>query len=137
MRGFYVAMICFFLCGAAWGLHETLMHHYSAFEKVFPAADAGYWNPAVSWKRKYAAGNQAQGAAFPGSRTVLVFLTDAKHLVGEVWRDLLFWGAYEMFLWHRRRKYRYHFLFLVFIWMVWRVCHAVGFHLIYTFLFNI
>ena len=42
--------------------------------------DRAFWDPAVSWKNKYADGDPAHGELFPLSSTALVFLTDGWHL---------------------------------------------------------
>lgn len=72
--------------GATWGLHETLYHHYGAFQARFPNANPQYWNPNESWRNKYLGGNPELGPAFPGSTTVFVGLTDAKHPISTLHR---------------------------------------------------
>lgn len=72
--------------GATWGLHETLSHHYGRFQSRFPKANSQFWNPHESWKNKYQNGIPEQGPAFPGSTTVFVGLTDAKHPIATLHR---------------------------------------------------
>jgi hypothetical protein len=68
------------LAGAADGVNQALMYQYDGFKKVFPHASDHFWKPSLSGANKYKNGDPRQGAAFPGSRTWLVFLTDGYHL---------------------------------------------------------
>ncbi len=66
--------------GFARGLHETLINHYYRFKRVFPGANDNYWDPALSFKLKYRDfDNGDTRAAFPGSKTYMVWLTDPYH----------------------------------------------------------
>lgn len=71
-----------FMGGVASGYHETTLHHYSAFKRVHPYANDQYFNPALSWTKKWKNGDPLQGEAFPLSSTALVWTTDAKHILG-------------------------------------------------------
>ncbi len=64
-----------FSSGAAWGTHETLMHHNERFFRVFPGASRRFWGP-ESWKNKYWGFNPENGR-----NNTLVYFTDAKHLL--------------------------------------------------------
>lgn len=66
--------------GFAWGTHEVLNYWYSDFQRRFPNANPGFWNPDQSWTNKYKNGDEKQGEAFPLSTTALVPFTDASHL---------------------------------------------------------
>lgn len=68
------------LAGAADGVNQALLYQYAGFKRTFPAAPDQFWKPSISGANKYKNGDPAQGAAFPGSRTWLVFLTDGYHL---------------------------------------------------------
>jgi hypothetical protein len=68
------------LAGAADGVNQALMYQYGGFKKTFPNANDQFWKPSLSGANKYKNGDPRQGAAFPGSRTWLVFLTDGYHL---------------------------------------------------------
>ncbi len=128
------------LGGAAYGLKETVSHHYGAFAARFPHADATWWNPAESWRNKYENGNPEQGPAFRGSTTFLVFLTDAYHLFGELERIFTRCGfailglAVLHFEFHgqRLRMFLTTCLFMAVGWFV----SAAGFHLVYTLFFR-
>lgn len=65
-----------FVSGALWGLHETLQHHWPAFERKHPGANPHWWNPAESWGNKYRNRDPEQGrTGWPAQ------VTDAKHLL--------------------------------------------------------
>lgn len=65
-----------FVAGGLWGLHETISHHWPAFERRHPGANPQWWNPAESWRNKYRGGDPERG------RTgIPVQFTDAKHLL--------------------------------------------------------
>lgn len=124
------------LGGAANGLIETVSHHYGAFAERFPGANPLWWNPDLSWQQKYEGGIVSQGPAFPLSTTVLVFLTDAYHLFGELERVftrcgfvVLAFGMYD----YRNAMLRWWVLLagMVAAWLVW----SAGFHLLYTLYF--
>lgn len=66
-----------FIAGSSWGVHETVVHHPNRIPAHW---NQQYWNADLSWRNKYKNGSPAQGEAFPGSTTVLVWTTDAKHL---------------------------------------------------------
>ena len=72
-------MVFLSLAGFFNGATDSLQFHYSSsFARNW---NPDYWNPAKSWRRKYKNSDPKQGAAFFGSTTVLVFLTDGWHLV--------------------------------------------------------
>lgn len=68
------------LSGVGDGAADALKHHYS--QTWLPQSGRGnqFWNPAISWQNKYANWPTDQSAAFPGSKTALVFVTDGWHL---------------------------------------------------------
>lgn len=73
------------ISGMSRGLHETLINHYSRFKRVFPGANDNYWNPVVSFKRKYKDfDNGDLRESYPGSKTVLVAFTDPYHWTNAV-----------------------------------------------------
>lgn len=59
-------------------IRDTLSYHFetSAFRYLNPK----FWNPAISWKNKYKNYPEDQRAKFFGSKTFLVWVTDAWHL---------------------------------------------------------
>ena len=127
------------LGGMCYGLKETVTHHYPAFEARFPNADQSWWNPALSWHSKYEGGIPAQGPAFWGSTTVLVFLTDAYHLFSELDRVFTRCGFVVLALqtvvgfpvFPQRRFFLEICIRMVAGWLAW----SAGFHLIYTLIF--
>jgi len=68
------------IAGAANAVMDTLVHHYD--QSIFPKMGKAvwFWNPKVSWQRKWKDGKKENGEAFPLSSTALVFLTDGWHL---------------------------------------------------------
>lgn len=142
MKRYHLLLIAFLLIaigGMCYGLKETLTHHYGAFAAHFPEANPLWWNPAESWRNKYEDGDPANGAAFPGSTTVLVFLTDAYHLFGDADRwftrigfVLAAFSALDTALLADRVQFFWHVALRMAVgWIVW----SVGFHLVYTFVF--
>lgn len=57
--------------GISAGLHETILHHYGDFKKKFPKANDRFWDPRISWERKYEMG---------GIHKTFPIITDAYHL---------------------------------------------------------
>lgn len=115
--------------GAAYGIKETVTHHYGAFSERFPGADPFWWNPDVSWQNKYEGRIPAQGPAFAGSTTVFVFVTDAYHFFGEMERVFTRIGLVLLVL----ALYNSRMLWpaVAGSWIIW----SLGFHLIYTLIF--
>lgn len=90
--------------GASYGIHETVVH------KPFRIPDGWnrqYWDASVSWTNKYKDNNPDAGSAFPGSTTVFVWTTDAKHLFGTVHRTTLFGAGVTITLGEKRPIWHY------------------------------
>ena len=68
------------LSGAADGFNQALVYRYAGVKRVFPNINDRFWWPVKSAYNKYKNCDPSQGAAFPGSKTWLVFLTDGYHL---------------------------------------------------------
>jgi len=89
-----------FVAGASWGLHETLQHHWPAFERKHPGANSRWWNPAESWRNKYRGGDPERGrTGWP------VQVTDAKHLLVLAHNTTLFGAGVCVALGGERRKW--------------------------------
>jgi len=75
-----IALTAILLCIAAIAnsIMDTLVHHFDV--SIFARKNTLFWNPDLSWKNKYKNGSPAQGARFPGSTTLFVFVTDGWHL---------------------------------------------------------
>jgi hypothetical protein len=116
------------LAGAADGVNQALMYQYGGFKKAFPHANDKFWKPAISGANKYKNGDPSQGAAFPGSRTWAVFLTDGYHLTR--FTDHLFWsGAIAVKVsCHEKRKWYVYVLEAAGHWAI----NRVGFCLTYN-----
>lgn len=137
----FFALLCLF-SGAAWGLHETLIHHWYLFAAKFPNADPQWWDASISWT------NKGDGWFL---RTVGAVFTDAKHMAStvHVWAlvagtlGLGRWiGFAEMVLhsklhgiaerapfWLEPTVFAAFFLFVVGF-------RALGFHLVYSIYFK-
>lgn len=76
-----------FLAGLADGTRDVLSFRYSrsifpqSADEQFLGAGEIFWNPDISWRNKWKNGDPEQGERFPGSSTVLVWTTDAWHLL--------------------------------------------------------
>ncbi len=68
------------LAGAADGLTEVIRYDYPAFKNRFPNANDQFWQPELSWRNKWKDGDPANGPAYFGSTTILVWTTDGYHL---------------------------------------------------------
>ncbi len=107
--------------GASKGFNETLLFHWERFDKKFPGANDLWWNPAVSWKNKYENGDPNQGAAFPGSTTVLVAFTDQYHLNNFINRGAIISSMVIKI--GERQKFKYYLIDFAF----YSLCYYAGF----------
>ena len=116
------------LAGAADGVNQALSYHYEGFKRVFPNANDKFWNPVISEANKYKNRDPGQGAAFPGSRTWLVFLTDGYHLTRFI--DHLFMsGAVAVkIVGYEKKKWYVYLLEAAGYWVV----NRVGFCITYS-----
>lgn len=90
--------------GASFGLHEKISHH----PWQIPASwNKEFWDPRISWRNKYAAGDPNMGPKFPGSTTYLAWSTDAKHLLGMVHRTSLFAAGVTIGIGQKRPVWQY------------------------------
>lgn len=88
------ASLCF-VAGAAWGLHETLMHHNGAFFERFPGASRTFWG-AESWRNKY-----------NNPWYVPVQISDGKHIAATLHHVALFTAGISITLGERRPAWHY------------------------------
>lgn len=91
------------VAGACWGVHETVVHHP---DRIPDGWNKRFWGP-DSWRNKYKGGDPSRGAAFPGSTTVLVWTTDAKHLFGSMHRVTMFGAGMTISLGEPRPVWHY------------------------------
>lgn len=110
--------------GAAWGFHETSVHHA---DRIPDSWNQQYWDGRISWRNKYKDGNPDLGPRFPGSTTVLAWTTDAKHLFGTAHRATLFASGVTITIGERRPVW--HYLADVGISFA---AFSIGFHSVYT-----
>lgn len=68
----------FTISGISAGLHESIQHPqtYAGFKRTFPKSNDKFWNPQISWERKY-------DNPYPLSKTFPIF-TDAYHLTNAI-----------------------------------------------------
>ena len=90
------------ISGAAWGLHEKTAHHWPQFQKRFPNANPGFWNPAESWRNKYKGGEPGQGR-----NGVPICATDAKHILATTNQVFIFSAGATIFLGQKRKWWHY------------------------------
>jgi len=109
------------ISGGAKGFNETLQFHPAAFFKAFPSASRKWFDPAISWTNKYRNGDPTQGARFPLSTTVLVFVTDQYHLNNFIHRATLT-GAIVLKFGQKQK-----FLYYVYDFLYYTVCYQAGF----------
>jgi len=137
MKLYLPIAILLFIAGLSNGLHETILHHYSSSRLPQQGEKWHDWlNPGSSWELKYKDWPDDKRAAFPGSKTVLVFLTDAYHLTKFIYHGCIraalvivlisFIG--QLYHWTRLKRWLYG----VAIWFIAAGIQAIGFHLLYT-----
>ncbi len=108
---------------------DTLVHHYAG--SIFDGGHAQFWNPALSWKNKYAdwdGGDHTE--RFVLATTWLVALTDGWHLLDNLRTLALLAGA--MWAGQIAGPFRWRLLALGTICMV---VFTLIFHLAYTYWF--
>ena len=115
-----------FTAGASKGFNETLLFHLKAFHHSFPKANAGWFNPNVSWKNKYKNGDPGAGAKFPLSTSVFVMFTDQYHLNNFV-NKLAWTSALVIKIGEGKKPFKQYLLDILY----YTVCHQLGFALTY------
>ncbi|RTL05510.1 hypothetical protein EKK58_07615 [Candidatus Dependentiae bacterium] len=73
-----------FMGGVASGYHEVTLHHYPKFKAIHPYANDEYFNPELSWVRKYKDWPLNTDARYFGSKDILVWTTDFYHLTNTI-----------------------------------------------------
>lgn len=77
VAGMYLPTILFVIAGWCKAISDSIAHRNGL-------AKYGQWWSQDSWKNKWRDGNPAAGERFPGSSTVLVWVTDAWHFFNAV-----------------------------------------------------
>ena len=75
---------CSFVSGVSYGVGETLVHHHAVSR--FASLPPTHFFGSRSWERKYKNYPIDARSKFPGSKTVLVFVTDGYHLSRTIMR---------------------------------------------------
>lgn len=117
--------------GAAWGFHETSVHHPDAYPDSW---NPDFWDNRVSWKNKYYRNDPDNGAKYLGSTTFLSWTTDSKHLFGTVHRATLFGAGVSMgvnYKFGEKRKLWHYAADAA----IGYAAFAIGFHSIYSLAF--
>ena len=122
----YITGGLIFLGGAAKGFNETLLHHWKSFRAKFPNANPNWFNPAVSWRNKYKNDDPNNGAKFPLSTSVLVFLTDQYHLNNFIQRGAIT-AAIVIKIGEKRKRFGYYVKDFLF----YTACYQAGWSLTY------
>lgn len=115
------------VAGALDGLNQVIAYQYPNFKARFPGANDRYWSTEISFLNKYKNGDPAQGAKFPGSKGVFVFLTDGYHLTrfGE---RLFLGGAFALKITQDKKRWWVYVVEGLGFWLV----NRAGFCLIYN-----
>lgn len=79
-----------FLIATGLAFWEKLIHHFD--NSIFKLWDQNFWNPSISWKRKYKNGDKEQGPRFLFSDTFLAWTVDAYHLIKAIIMFLIIIG---------------------------------------------
>jgi hypothetical protein len=88
-KNYILAGSAMLVSGMIDGTVESINYHYEdGFKLRCPKANNQFWNPAISWKNKYKNNDPAQGPKFIGSDNVLVFTTDAYHMLRSINRTI-------------------------------------------------
>lgn len=126
MSYLYISLLII-IAGMSNGIMDTLQFKYASSRLT--ALNPAFWNPAISWKRKYKDwdGNDKR-PRFPFSTTALVFLTDAWHLFQFVMLSS-FTAAIVIALYTDNQ---YSLLHAAVAFVIAKMLFSAGFHLIYT-----
>jgi hypothetical protein len=87
----YIGIPLILLACVAKAISDKLQFHF--WTSVFAKWNGYFWNPALSWKRKWKNGDKKQGERFWRSSRQFVIFTDAMHLFNAIYGVLLFTGA--------------------------------------------
>ena len=114
------------LSGMSDGVSQDLIWHYDEFKNTFPNANDKYWDPRLSWRNKWKNGNPANGEAFWGSSTFLVWTTDGYHLMRTTSRMTM----YSSFVINgfRSKNWKEIILGTLLHSVIW----SIGFHITYS-----
>ncbi len=74
-----LVIILTILKGVVEAIKDKISFHY--YESIFYTYNDSFWDPEISWRRKYKNGIPEDGPRFFLSTTTLVFLTDGWHLM--------------------------------------------------------
>jgi hypothetical protein len=127
---FFTASLCFG-SGASNGIHEIINYKYHKFKGVHPNANDQYFNPQLSHTNKWKGGDIRNGEKFFLSSTAFVSLTDFKHALGFIQKNLLV-GAIVINIGQPLKKWYIYALEFIAYSASW----SVGFHTTYSLLYG-
>lgn len=87
------------LSGFFYGLNQATVHHKFNEGKQF-------WDPRLSFKNKYKNWPTDKKAKFPGSKTWLVWTTDAQHLTSTLEKGFLITGVVALTLDSKKKNWK-------------------------------
>lgn len=113
-----VVYILFTLAFAFYAGMWTIQFHFC--KSFFSRLNYRFWNPQLSWMRKWEPGTNYKKERFFGSSTVFVFLTDGFHLLQFFFENLLMLGM------SLNQDIRFYYAFLIL-----RAIYAIVFNLLF------
>lgn len=112
------------------GTAETVKFHYSSFKKMFPDANDQFWDEDISWSNKYSNNNKANGPAFFGSTTFLVWTTDGYHLMRTL-RNANIMVAITIDFCNEKKRWYYYVIDAIVCYIAYNVGFTISYDLIF------
>ena len=119
-----------FISGFADATAEALKHKYDRVGGKWHFDDDQYWDPKISWTNKYKNHDPAQGEAFFGSKTFLVWTTDGYYMTRMV-RNLTCVAAITLNIGEQKVWWRY-----LLEAVMYYLSFTMGFNLAYEVIWN-
>ena len=125
-----IAPLCLtFASGMCDGGAESLKFHYEKVDSKLNLNDK-FWNPEISWKNKYKDGNPDNGAAFKGSTTCFVGVTDGYHLL-RTGRNIMAITAITLKI-GNKQKWWYYFLEAALFYLSYQIGFTITYEIFNT-----
>ncbi len=136
LNWFFVVFMAVLFCsyGVLDAVRDTLAHHYSV--SVFSEWKSTFWDVNLSWCNKWK-NCEAGKEAFPLSSSLLVFTTDAWHLMKFFQhRIIAFFPAYMVvgIFYMPNKGWKRHLLIFLGAFVAFSLVQAASFHLFYHFI---
>jgi hypothetical protein len=121
-----------FVAGCAKGTRDVLTYHTENFFKVHPSTNRQFWDSRISWKNKYKDfDNGDYSTAYFGAKDLLVWTTDANHLLDGMQTLSLVGGTMVICLGDKRPWWEYAINFAALF-----VSRSAGFELFYNYIYK-